>query len=94
MKEEFLDYVEDIIKAMDNALSFVNGMDYDTFIKDTKTVYAVIRALEIIGEATKNIPLPVKAHYSQIPWKDMAGMRDKVIPRLFWSRFEKSLEHS
>lgn len=79
MKEEFLDYVEDIIKAMDDALSFIKDMDYETFVKDKKTMYAVIRALEIIGEATKNIPLPIKERYSQIPWKDMAGMRDKVI---------------
>jgi len=83
MKEEFLDYVEDIIKAMDDALSFIKGMDYDTFVKDRKTVYAVIRALEIIGEAAKNVPSPIKARYSQIPWKDMAGMRDKVIHAYF-----------
>ena len=51
MKEEFLDYVDDIIKAMDDALSFVRGINYDTFIKDRKTMYAAIRALEIIGEA-------------------------------------------
>jgi uncharacterized protein with HEPN domain len=83
MKEEFLDYVEDIIKAMDDALSFVKGMDYEAFVKDRKTVYAVIRTLEIIGEATKNIPPPIKSRYSQIPWKDMAGMRDKVIHAYF-----------
>jgi len=98
MKEEFLDYVEDIIKAMDDALSFVKDMDYETFVKDRKTVYAVIRALEIIGEATKNIPLPIKERYSQIPWKDMAGMRDKVIHAYFgvdlkrvWSTVKKDI---
>ena len=46
-------------------------------------MYAVTRALEIIGEATKNIPSPIKARYSQIPWKDIAGMRDKVIHAYF-----------
>jgi uncharacterized protein with HEPN domain len=56
MKDEFLDYVEDILKAMDDALTFVKDMNYDAFVKDRKTIYAVIRALEIIGEATKNIP--------------------------------------
>ncbi len=79
MSKEFLDYVDDIIKAMDDALTFVKDMDYEDFLKDRKTVYAVIRALEIIGEAAKNIPAPVKTRYSQIPWKEMAGMRDKVI---------------
>ncbi len=83
MKKEFLDYIEDIIKAMDDAASFVRDMDYDSFSKDRKTVYAVIRALEIIGEATKNIPIEIKNNYPQIPWKDMAGMRDKVIHEYF-----------
>ena len=83
MKKEFLDYIEDIIKAMDDASSFVRDMDYDSFSKDRKTVYAVIRALEIIGEATKNIPIEIKNNYPQIPWKDMAGMRDKVIHEYF-----------
>ena len=83
MKDEFLDYVEDVLKAMDDALAFVNGMSYDVFVEDRKTVYAVIRALEIIGEATKNIPIPIKARYPEIPWKDMAGMRDKVIHAYF-----------
>ncbi len=83
MKEEFLDYVEDIIKAMVDALSFIKDMDYQTFVKDKKTMYTVIRAIEIIGEATKNIPLTIKERYSQIPWKDMAGMRDKVIHAYF-----------
>ena len=46
-------------------------------------MYAVIRALEIIGEASKNIPSPIKDRYPQIPWKDMAGMRDKVIHAYF-----------
>jgi len=53
MTKEFIDYIEDIIRAMDDASVFVKNMDYDIFAKDTKTTYAVIRALEIIGEATK-----------------------------------------
>ena len=69
MTKEFMDYIEDIIKAMNNALTFVKNMDYDDFVKDTRTTYAVIRALEIIGEATKNVPPSIKAEYSQIPWK-------------------------
>jgi uncharacterized protein with HEPN domain len=52
-------------------------------LRDRKTVYAVIRALEIIGEAAKNVPIEIKNNYSQIPWKDMAGMRDKVIHEYF-----------
>jgi uncharacterized protein with HEPN domain len=79
MTKEFLDYVEDIIKAMNDALRFVNGLDYQSFLNDSKTVYAVIRALEIVGEASKKVPFSIREKYSQIPWKEMAGMRDKVI---------------
>jgi uncharacterized protein with HEPN domain len=53
------------------------------FVKDTKTIYAVIRASEIMGEATKKLPFSLKSDYDQIPWKKMAGMRDKVIHAYF-----------
>ncbi|HEY4674468.1 MAG TPA: DUF86 domain-containing protein [Candidatus Bathyarchaeia archaeon] len=79
MKKEFLDYVEDIVKAMDDATGFVEGMEYDDFVTDRKTIYAVIRTIEIIGEAVKKIPDEVKNRYPKIPWKEMAGMRDKII---------------
>jgi len=83
MTKEFIDYIEDIIKAIDDVLGFVNNINYEDFVNDTKTTYAVIRALEIIGEATKKVPFSVKDNYSQIPWKKMAGMRDKVIHEYF-----------
>jgi len=83
MKEEFLDYLEDIIGAMDDAMKFVEDIEYDDFVKDKKTIYAVTRAVEIIGEAVKKIPDSVKNHYPEMPWKDMAGMRDKLIHEYF-----------
>ncbi|MEM2893944.1 MAG: DUF86 domain-containing protein [Candidatus Bathyarchaeia archaeon] len=78
-----MDYIEDIIEAMENALNFLKEMSYDEFEKDKRTIYAVIRALEIIGEAVKKIPNSVKKLYPQIPWKDIAGMRDKLIHEYF-----------
>ena len=51
--------------------------------RDRKTTFAVIRAPEIIGEATKHIPKTIVNKYPEIPWKDMAGMRDKVIHEYF-----------
>jgi uncharacterized protein with HEPN domain len=83
MKDEFLDYIEDAIEAMNNALTFIDEIEYEAFAKDTKTIYAVIRAIEIIGEAAKNIPKTIKDHYPQIPWKEMVGMRDKMIHEYF-----------
>lgn len=58
-------------------------MSYNVFIKDDKTVFAVVRSLEIIGEAVKNIPDKVRKKYPKIPWRGMAGMRDKVIHEYF-----------
>jgi len=83
MKRVFLDYVEDIITAMEDAMSFVEGMDYADFVKNRRTIYAVTRAVEVIGEAVKKIPKTVRNRYPEIPWKDMAGMRDKLIHEYF-----------
>jgi len=68
---------------MNKALKFVEGMSYEEFAKDDKTVFAVIRAIEIIGEAVKNIPEDIRKEYPEIPWKGMTGMRDKVIHGYF-----------
>mgnify|MGYP001577502824 CR=1 FL=1 len=83
MKNDFLDYVEDIIESIDSTMKFTEDMEYDEFMRDDKTTSAVIRKLEVIGEASKKIPEKVKSDYSQIPWKDMAGMRDKLIHEYF-----------
>jgi uncharacterized protein with HEPN domain len=72
-------YLTDIITAIELIELFVEGMDCDTFKADDKTVSAVIRKLEIIGEAAKGVPVEITSRYSHIPWKEMAGMRDKLI---------------
>ena len=73
------DYLQDILDAIAKAEEFVSGMDYQAFRQDDKTVFAAIRALEIIGEAAKKIPAPVRQKYAAVPWKNLAGMRDKLI---------------
>lgn len=78
-----MDYIEDIIEAMDDAINFVKDMKYDDFVKDRKTIYAVIRAIEIVGEAAKKIPESVRKCYPKISWKEMTGMRDKLIHEYF-----------
>ena len=83
MTREAVDYVEDILDAMSKAIKFVGDMEYEDFIRDDKTVFAVIRAMEVIGEAVKNIPDHVKKRYSEIPWRSMTGMRDKLIHEYF-----------
>ncbi|MDI6734785.1 MAG: DUF86 domain-containing protein [bacterium] len=92
MKREIGDYIEDIISAMDKAMIFIENMSHKEFIQDDKTVFAVVRALEIIGEAVKNIPDDYRKEYPEIPWKDMAGMRDKVIHEYFGVKLERVWE--
>ena len=71
MKREVGDFIDDIINAIDKALKFVEGMSYEEFANDDKTIFAVVRAIEIIGEAVKNIPDDLKKKYPEIPWKGM-----------------------
>lgn len=64
---------------MDLAISFTAGMSLGGFQADEKTQYAVIRCLEVIGEAVKRIPEEYRSEDSEIPWRAMAGMRDRLI---------------
>jgi uncharacterized protein with HEPN domain len=73
------DYIEDILIAISDVEAFIKDMSYETFAQDKKTINAVIRSLEVIGEATKRIPKPVRQKYPNIPWDKMAGMRDVLI---------------
>ena len=71
---EIDDYLDDILTAIADVEEFICSMNYDTFIEDKKTVNAVIRALEVLGEATKRIPASFRQKHSDIPWSKMAGM--------------------
>ena len=72
-------YLKDIFEAMGAAQVFVEGTDFEAFVSDDKTASAVVRKLEIIGEATKNVPETIRQAYPQVPWRQMAGMRDRII---------------
>lgn len=82
-KREYTDYLRDILDAAGKALEFVGGMDYERFRNDDKTQFAVTRALTIIGEAAKKVPKSVQSRHPEVPWKDMAGMRDMVTHEYF-----------
>lgn len=72
-------YVKDILQNMEDAEMFVRGFSYGQFAGDKRTFNAVVRSLEVIGEAAKNVPDEIRRQYPLVPWKEMAGMRDKVI---------------
>ena len=83
MKREYEDYLQDMLENAEKALSFVQGMDYDSFCTDDKAVYAVIRAFEIIGEAARQIPENVRQSNPEIQWREIAAMRNKLTHEYF-----------
>jgi uncharacterized protein with HEPN domain len=79
MSGEFLDYVEDILDEMKKAEILLEDTTYEQFEADFRINYALVRTLEIIGEAAKRLPEDIRQRYPGIPWRGMAGMRDRVI---------------
>lgn len=82
MKDDRI-YLQHILEAIDNIESFMGSMTKEEFIYNVLVYSAVIRQLEIIGEAVKNISSDFKKTNENIPWKDIAGMRDKLIHDYF-----------
>ena len=76
-------FLEDILASIDRIEGYVSELTYEEFCVDRKTVDAVIRNLEIIGEAAKNVPVDMRAKHPEIPWSEMARVRDKVIHGYF-----------
>lgn len=81
-------YLKDILDSMEKIDNFVGNMKYEEFLEDDKTSSAVVRKLEIIGEAVKNIPDEIRNVYLDMPWREMAGMRDKLIHWYFGVDYE------
>lgn len=73
------DFLIDILDSIEKIENFIEGFEFDDFSTDDKTIYAVILALEIIGEATKNLPDSLKRRHPEVPWREMTGLRDKMV---------------
>ncbi|MBM4036179.1 MAG: DUF86 domain-containing protein [Planctomycetes bacterium] len=82
-------YLRDILENMTLAERFVGALTREEFVADLKTAYAVFRCLEVIGEAAKNVPPSDRDQYPAVPWRDMAGMRDRLIHFYFGVSFDK-----
>ena len=95
---EVRDYLTDILESIANIREFTRGLTCSEFTADKKTNLAVIRCLEVIGEATKKIPADLRRQQPSLPWAEIAGMRDKLIHDYFgvdleivWTTVENDL---
>ncbi len=76
-------YLKHILDAISNIEKFIEGVNKENFLGNIEKQYAVLRGLEIIGEATKNLSEELKKKHPNIQWKEIAGMRDKLIHQYF-----------
>lgn len=93
-----LGHVEDILDAVEKIDRYTADMDYDEFIENEMAVDAVLRNFEVVGEAAKNVPVSVREDFDEVPWSEMAGMRDKLIHgyatielEIIWETVEEEL---
>ncbi len=78
MSRNYSLYLQDAVTAIDRIVSYVEGVDRGKFETDQMRLDAVIRNLQIIGEAVKKIPNSIQKRYSNIPWREIAGLRNRV----------------
>lgn len=90
--------IQDILRAINKIESFAEGMTFTQFKKNELVIDAVVRNLEVIGEASKSIPLSIRRSYPSIPWAQMSAMRNVLIHEYFgvdvkivWHTIKKSL---
>ncbi len=83
MPRDYKVFLQDALEAIGNVGEFVGAMTLDQFKSDKKTLHAVVRDLEVIGEAIKQIPAEVRVRYPNVPWQRIAGLRDILIHHYF-----------
>jgi len=79
----YKDFFEDMKESVDDIEEFIKGMNFSEFKNDKKTIKAILKSIEDLGEASNNIPEEIKKEYNQIPWKYMIGMRNNLVHEYF-----------
>ncbi len=87
-KRDWKLFVEDISECIGKIERYIENMEFNDFKNDAKTIDAVVRNLEIIGEASKNIPKNIKDRYQNVYWKGIAGLRNRIIHEYFGVDFK------
>jgi uncharacterized protein with HEPN domain len=82
-ERSYLMFLEDIIESIEKIEIYIRELTYNAFIEDSKTVDAVVRNLEIIGEASKRIPDNIKENLKEVPWHRMTGLRNIIAHEYF-----------
>jgi len=98
MLRDAIVFLSEIQEAAQDILAHTRGMNGEAFLADKKTKQAVIRCLEVMGEATKGLPLSFREAHPEVPWREVSGMRDVLIHQYFgideerlWLAVEKSV---
>jgi uncharacterized protein with HEPN domain len=82
-KRDHLDYLQDILSMIDKVEQFTADLSLEEFEENEMVHFAVIRAIEVMGEAAKHLPPEVRRKYPEVPWNRMAEMRDRIIHGYF-----------
>lgn len=83
MSREYRLYLDDMRVACEKTLRYTHSLTLEQFLKDEKTFDAVLRNLEILGEAVKHIPPKVRGRYAHVEWRKIAGLRDVIAHEYF-----------
>ena len=88
VKIEFILYLEDMLQSMNRIEEYLGELDFQKFKMNYLVVDAIIRNLEVIGEASKNIPIDIQGKYPEIPWRKMVGLRNLIAHEYFGIDYE------